>query len=145
MRRRAFIAGLGGAAAWPLVGRGQQQAKLPIVGFLGSGTPESQNVWLTAFLKRLHELGWMEDRNLSIEYRWANGSSEGAGEFATEFVRHNVTVIVTYPEAPARPGYDARYPDASLVGRFAYAPRQFVGTNRHRSPLPVVSGSPAVQ
>jgi putative ABC transport system substrate-binding protein len=96
MRRREFIAALGSAAAWPVMARGQQQANLPIVGFLGSGTRESQNVWLTAFLKRLHELGWMEDRNLSIEYRWANGSSERAGEFATEFVRHNVAVIVTY-------------------------------------------------
>jgi len=96
MKRRTFIAALGSVAAWPLVARAQQQAKLPIVGFLGSGTPESQNVWLAAFLQRLHELGWIEDRNLSIEYRWANGSSERAGEFAAEFVRHNVAVIVTY-------------------------------------------------
>ena len=94
--RRAFIAALAGAAAWPLVARAQQQAKLPIVGFLGSGAPESQNIWLPAFLQRLHELGWIEDRNLSIEYRWANGNPDRAAEFAAEFVRHNVDLIVTY-------------------------------------------------
>ena len=85
MKRRDFIAALGGAAAWPLVAQGQQQAKLPLIGFLGSGTPESHGHWLAAFLQRLHELGWIEGRNLSIEYRWANGSTDRAAEFAAEF------------------------------------------------------------
>ena len=62
---------------------------------LGSGTPESHGR-LAAFLQRLHELGWIEGRNLSIEYRWANGSPDRAAEFAAEFVQHNVDVIVTY-------------------------------------------------
>ena len=96
MRRRALIAALGGAAAWPLVARGQQQAKLPIIGFLGSGTAETDGLWLAAFLQRLHELGWIEGRNLLIEYRWSNGSTDRAAEFAAEFVQHNVDVIVTY-------------------------------------------------
>ena len=94
--RREFIAALGGAAAWPVVARAQQQAKLPIIGFLGSGTAETNGLWLAAFLQRLHELGWIEGRNLLIEYRWANGSTDRAAEFAAEFVQHNVDVIVTY-------------------------------------------------
>jgi putative ABC transport system substrate-binding protein len=96
VKRRTFIAGLGGAAAWPLVARAQQQAKLPLIGFLGSGTPESHGHWLAAFLQRLHELGWTEGHNLSIEYRWANGSTDRAAEFAAEFVQHGVDVMVTY-------------------------------------------------
>jgi putative ABC transport system substrate-binding protein len=94
MRRREFIAALGGAAAWPMVARGQQQAKL--LGFLGSATPEAQSLSHAAFLDRLHELGWIEGRNLSIEYRWAHGSTDRAAEFAAEFVQHKVDVIVTY-------------------------------------------------
>ena len=96
MKRREFIAVMGGAAAWPVVARAQQQAKLPIIGFLGSGTAETNGLWLAAFLQRLHELGWIEGRNLLIEYRWANGSTDRAAEFAAEFVQHNVDVIVTY-------------------------------------------------
>ena len=96
MRRRAFIAGLGGAAAWPLVARGQQTAKLPTIGFLGSGTLKAQGLWLAAFVQRLHELGWIEGHNLAIEYRWAEGSSDRAAEFAAEFVQLKVDVIVTY-------------------------------------------------
>jgi putative ABC transport system substrate-binding protein len=78
--------------------RGQQQAKLPLIGFLGSGTPESHGHWLVAFLQRLQELGWIEGRNLSIEYRWANGSTDRAAEFAAEFVRHGVDINVTYAD-----------------------------------------------
>jgi putative tryptophan/tyrosine transport system substrate-binding protein len=94
VKRRAFIAVLGGAAAWPIAARAQQQAKL--LGFLGSGTPEAQSLSHAAFLDRLHELGWIEGRNLSIEYRWANGSTDRAAKFAAEFVQQKVDVIVTY-------------------------------------------------
>jgi putative ABC transport system substrate-binding protein len=93
--RRELIAALGGAAAaWPLAARAQR--KLPTVGFLGSGTPAAQSLWVAAFLQRLRELGWVEGRNLGIEYRWAEGSSERAAGFAAEFVRLKVDVIVTY-------------------------------------------------
>ncbi len=97
IRRREFILTLGGAAAaWPLVARAQQPAKLPTIGFLGSDRLAAQGVWLTAFLHRLHELGWIEGRNLAIEYRWAEGSSGRAAELAAEFVRLKVDVVVTY-------------------------------------------------
>jgi putative tryptophan/tyrosine transport system substrate-binding protein len=96
VKRREFIAALGGAAAWPLMARAQQPVKLPTIGFLGSGALPAQGIWLDAFVQRLHELGWIEGRNLAIEYRWAEGSSDRAKEFAAEFVQLNVDVIVTY-------------------------------------------------
>jgi putative tryptophan/tyrosine transport system substrate-binding protein len=96
IRRREFITLLGGAAAaWPLAARTQETGKRRI-GFLGSGTSAAQGVWVTAFLQRLQELGWIEGRNLTVEYRWAKGSSERAAELAAELVRLNVDVIVTY-------------------------------------------------
>jgi putative ABC transport system substrate-binding protein len=66
------------------------------IGFLGSGTPAVQGRWAAAFVQRLRELGWIEARNIAIEYRWTEGSSDRAVEFATEFVRLKVDVIVTY-------------------------------------------------
>ncbi|MGC2472156.1 MAG: ABC transporter substrate-binding protein, partial [Pseudolabrys sp.] len=70
MRRREFIAGLGGAAAaWPVVARAQQARKLPIIGFLVSTTPAAQGRWIAAFVQRLRELGWIEGRNIATEYR----------------------------------------------------------------------------
>jgi putative ABC transport system substrate-binding protein len=97
MRRREFITLFcGAAAAWPIAARAQRPAKLSTVGFLGSGTPSVQSQWVAAFLQRLRELGWIEGRNLTIEYRWAEGSSDRAAELAAEFVRLNVDVIVTY-------------------------------------------------
>jgi putative tryptophan/tyrosine transport system substrate-binding protein len=95
-KRREFISLLGGvAAAWPLAARAQQPAKLPTIGFLVAGTPSSHGQWVAAFVQRLRELGWIEGRNIAIEYRWAEGRTERFAEIATEFVRRNVDVIVT--------------------------------------------------
>jgi putative tryptophan/tyrosine transport system substrate-binding protein len=100
MRRRNFIAGLASTlAVWPLVARAQQPGKLPTIGFLGANTPTAQSEWTAAFVQRLRELGWVEGRNIAIEYRWAEGSSERASEFATEFVRRKVDLIVTHANA----------------------------------------------
>jgi ABC-type uncharacterized transport system substrate-binding protein len=96
MRRRAFITLLGGAAAaWPLAARTQQPAKLPTIGFLGTSTSLAMNRWVTAFVQRLRELGWIEGRTVAVEYRWAEGRSERFAEIAAEFVRLKVDVIVT--------------------------------------------------
>jgi putative tryptophan/tyrosine transport system substrate-binding protein len=96
-KRREFISLLGGAAvAWPLAARAQQAGKPPTIGFLGAATPSVANPWVAAFVGRLRELGWIEGRNLTIEYRWAEGSGDRAAEFAAEFVRLKVDVIVTY-------------------------------------------------
>ena len=81
MKRREFITLIGGAAAWPLVARAQQ-GKLPTVGFLGVATPTAWGPWASAFVQRLHELGWIEGRTIAIEYRWAEGRSERFAEIA---------------------------------------------------------------
>jgi putative ABC transport system substrate-binding protein len=96
MRRREFITMLGGAAAWPLAARAQQPSKTPTIGFLGSATSSLSSEWVAAFVKRLREHGWIEGRNVAIEYRWAEGRSERAAEIAAEFVRMKVDVIVTH-------------------------------------------------
>src|SRR5262245_39833205 len=81
----------------PLGAQAQQPGKLRTIGFLGSvSVPAAQGGWVTAFLQRLRELGWIEGRNFVIEYRWAEGSSDRAADFAVEFVRLKVDIIVTY-------------------------------------------------
>jgi putative ABC transport system substrate-binding protein len=102
MRRREFIAALGGAAAaWPLAARAQQPTKLPTIGFLGTTTLSAMGQWVAAFVQRLRELGWIEGRNIAIEYRWAETRSERYDEIAAELVQSKVDVIVT--TAPAFP------------------------------------------
>jgi putative tryptophan/tyrosine transport system substrate-binding protein len=96
MRRRQFIALLGGAAAaWPLSARAQQSSKLSTIGFLGATTASFQSQHIAAFVRRLRELGWIEGHTVAIEYRWAEGRPERFAEIATEFVRLKVDVIVT--------------------------------------------------
>ena len=96
--RRKFLVALGGtAAAWPLAARAQQ--KLPTIGFLGANSPAVQRQWTTAFVQRLHELGWTEGHNLAIEYRWAEGRFDRSPAIIAEFVRLKVDVIVTHATA----------------------------------------------
>src|ERR671936_874034 len=97
MTRRAFILALGGAAAaWPLAARAQQTGKLPTIGYLGATTRSAESQRVDALVQRLREFGWIESRNLTVEYRYAEGRSERYAEVAAEFVRLNVDVIVTY-------------------------------------------------
>jgi putative ABC transport system substrate-binding protein len=96
MNRREFITLLGGAAvAWPLAARAQNPAgKPPTIGYLGGGGPTSQRAWVDAFVQRLRELGWIEGRTITIEYRWGEGRAERYAEIAAEFVRLKVDVIL---------------------------------------------------
>ena len=80
MRRREFIAALGGAAAWPVVLSAQQPKRLPTIGFLGAGTASAGSQWAAAFVQRLRELNWIEDRTVAIEFRWADGHNERISE-----------------------------------------------------------------
>src|SRR5215831_11943278 len=101
LRRREFITLVGGAAiAWPIEAGAQQSSKLPTIGFLGTNTASSQRQWTDAFLQRLRELGWTEGRNLTIEYRWAEGRLERSAELVAELVRLKVDVIVTHSAEP---------------------------------------------
>ncbi len=100
MRRRSFITLLGGIASWPLAVRAQQAPKLPTIGFLGPNTSSTDGPRVGALVQRLRELGWIEGQNIAIEYRWAEGRVEHLGEFAAEFVRLKVDVIVTSATPP---------------------------------------------
>ena len=82
---------LPGAVAWPLAAKAQQAGKLPIIGLLGTSTASES----TPFLQRLHELSWIEGRNIAVEGRWADGRVELYNEIAAELVRLKVDVIVT--------------------------------------------------
>jgi putative ABC transport system substrate-binding protein len=100
MKRREFIALVSAAAAWPLSTNAQQAAKIPTIGFLGAATPAVANQWVNAFVKRLAELGWIDGRTVTIEYRWAEARAERYTEIAAELVKLNVNVIVTWGSAP---------------------------------------------
>jgi putative ABC transport system substrate-binding protein len=100
MRRREFIAGLGSAAAWPIVARGQQAA-MPVVGLLMATSREANLGRLAAFREGLNRTGYIEMRNVAIEYRSADGQYERLPTLAAELVRRQVDVIVAGPGIPA--------------------------------------------
>src|SRR4051794_41712688 len=105
MRRREFVGGLVGAAAWPFAARAQQPGQLPTIGLLSASTAIAEQPRRVAFVQRLGELGWAEGRNINIEYRAAEGVVARAGEIAAEFVRLKVDVIVS---AGGGPGVSAK-------------------------------------
>ena len=94
MRRRDFIAGLASApVAWPLVARAQQPA-MPVIGYLGTGSAQSDAFRVTGFRQGLKEAGYVEGQNLTIEYRWAEEHHDRLPTMATDLVLHQVAVIV---------------------------------------------------
>lgn len=94
-QRRQFLIASGAFLATPVRTLAQQLGRTPVIGFMGASTRQTQAEWTNAFVQRLRELGWREDRNIRIEYRWAEGRRDRFAEFAAEFVRMKVDVILT--------------------------------------------------
>jgi putative tryptophan/tyrosine transport system substrate-binding protein len=100
MKRREFIAGLGSAATWPALARAQQTA-MPVIGILGASSPERSTFGVAAFRKGLGEAGYIEGRNVAIEYRYAFNDSNRLPALATDLVRRQVALIATLASTEA--------------------------------------------
>jgi putative tryptophan/tyrosine transport system substrate-binding protein len=100
VRRRQFIAGLGSAAAWPLAAWPQQPA-MPVIGFLHQQTAETAAEIVTGFRAGLETTGFVEGRNVAIEYRWAEGHNDRLRALAADLVGRRVAAIATQGDSPA--------------------------------------------
>src|SRR5690349_6490392 len=100
MRRREFITLLGSAATWPF-GVHAQQVATPVIGFLHSASAEPTANLVKGFRKGLFDSGFIEDQNVRIDFRWADGQNDRLPELAADLVRRNVSVIATPGSTPA--------------------------------------------
>ena len=118
MRRREFITLLGGTvAAWPFAARAQQQAAMPVIGFLGLSSPDAFSGRLAAFKNGLAEAGFSENRNVEVIYRWAHDEADRLPTLAADLVNRNVNVIAT-TGGPA-PAFAAKTATSSIPIVFA--------------------------
>jgi putative ABC transport system substrate-binding protein len=111
MKRRDFVALLGGAAAWSVVARAQQQA-MPVIGFLSSRSPVESAQLVAAFLDGLKRNGFVEGQNVRIEYRWAEGQYDRLARLASDLVNRNVAAIAAVGNTPS--AYAARAATTSI-------------------------------
>jgi putative tryptophan/tyrosine transport system substrate-binding protein len=112
MRRREFIAVLGGAVAWPVVLRAEQRA-MPVIGFVYVGWADASAGWVAAFRKGLGETGYVEGQNMTVEYHWLEGQFDRLPAVMADLVHRRVAVIATptVPEAIAAQSCDRDDPD----------------------------------
>ena len=117
MKRRAFITGLGSAAAWPVVASAQQSA-LPVIGFLDPGSLEPRRDFLRAVHRGLSETGWIEGKNFAVEFRGAQDHPDRLPELARDLVRRQVAIIVAFatPAALAAKAASTSIPIVFSVG-----------------------------
>jgi putative tryptophan/tyrosine transport system substrate-binding protein len=118
MRRREFIAGLGGTATWPLVGRAQQPA-LPVIGFVYEGSADISAHRVRAFRKGLGETGFVEGQNVTVEYHWLEGQYDRLPALMADLVRRRVAVIAVPSSTPSSIAAKAATATIPIVfGRF---------------------------
>jgi ABC-type uncharacterized transport system substrate-binding protein len=119
MRRREVITLLGGAAAaWPLAASAQQAAKLPTIGFLHQGTPETNKDFIAAFHQGLRQSGYLEGQNVTLEFRWAEARYDRLPVLAADLVRRPVDVMVAayLPAALAAKSATETIPTVFVIG-----------------------------
>jgi putative tryptophan/tyrosine transport system substrate-binding protein len=132
LRRREFITLLGGAAAWPLAARAQQPSKVPRIGFLDPVSRSNSIVWAKAFRLGLHDLGYVEGKNIIIEYRWSEGKYDRLPGLAAELLHLGIDVLVTYGTPATRAAKQATttVPIVMAVSGDAIATGLIISLNR---------------
>src|SRR5262249_4683078 len=122
MRRREFIALLGGTTAWPLAARAQQP--LPVIGFINGGSADASARFVTAFREGLSETGFVEGQNVAVEYHWLEGKYDQLPALMADLVRRRVALIATPASGPAARAAKAATSTIPIVFSVAQDPVQ---------------------